>query len=407
VKIKVQQEKLASALARVAAALSTRPTHPILANVLVEAGEGGLSLTAFDLSIGIRSVIREAEIIEPGRVTVPGRLLRDLIAALDESTVTLAADGDDRTTIVSISNDTGDYRLQGEGAAEYPAFPVLEEREAGAKGSPSQIDLETESLLEALGPTIEAAARDETKQVLTGVHFTCSKDRLELAATDGHRLAIAAVDGNFEGELELTVPARALETVIRTVRSSRVERVTVERDGFRLEFGIGDTTVSCRLLEGKFPSYRQLLPKEFERGVTLSAKEAVRAIDRLALLNPGKEKPSFPLALKFDAGGGTLTLSTALKTERAGVEAIDATGSNDIEIAFNARYLKAALRSGTGDRFELKYIAADRPALVVALGTKLPESFQMLMPMQLPGSTALPKPSPVPERETEKVAVNA
>ncbi len=184
-KLVCSQSDLNTHLSLTFRAVPSRPTHPILANVLLQADAANsqVSLTAFDLSLGIRTTFN-AEVLEGGTITLPAKLLNDIVSRLPEGEITLGdelPDKEDRPVgeglTVTLTPKSGRYEVRAMGAEEFPELPVTENDKA--------IHLPASALIEGLGGSLFATSADESKQVLTGVHLTVKQDSLEFAATDG------------------------------------------------------------------------------------------------------------------------------------------------------------------------------------------------------------------------------
>ena len=224
-KLVCTQNDLSTNLSLVSRAVPSRPTHPVLANVKLEAHQDTqqVSLTGFDLSLGIQ-IKFAAQVEEGGHLTLPAKLLNDIVSRLPDGEITL--DDEVGDAIATITSASGQYQVRGMGTEEFPELPVVENAEP--------INLPTSALLEGLKGSLFATSPDETKQVLTGVHFTAKQDSLEFAATDGHRLAVVETTNQdvAEGEepqsnhdmeeFEVTVPARALRELERMVGTRQV-----------------------------------------------------------------------------------------------------------------------------------------------------------------------------------------
>ncbi|NDD44411.1 MAG: DNA polymerase III subunit beta, partial [Synechococcaceae bacterium WB9_4xB_025] len=211
-KLVCSQAELNAALQLVSRAVASRPTHPVLANVLLtaDAGTGRLSLTGFDLNLGIQTSLA-ASVDSSGAVTLPARLLGEIVSRLsNESPVTLASD--EAGEQVELTSLSGSYQMRGMPADEFPELPLVENGTA--------LRLDSAALVRALRATLFASSGDEAKQLLTGVHLRFEGRHLEAASTDGHRLAVLAVPDALQedqDELAVTLPARSLREVERLV----------------------------------------------------------------------------------------------------------------------------------------------------------------------------------------------
>ena len=202
-KLVCTQSDLNANLSLVSRAVPSRPTHPVLANVLLVADEENqrVSLTAFDLSLGIRTSFA-AEVTGGGSFTIPAKLLNDIVSRLPDGEISLEDEAGD--TVAYLTCSSGSYQVRGMGPEEFPELPAIE---AG-----TILKLPPEALIEGLKGTLFATSPDEAKQVLAGVHLKVLQDCLEFAATDGHRLAVVQTANEkgegeeTEEEFEVTVP---------------------------------------------------------------------------------------------------------------------------------------------------------------------------------------------------------
>jgi DNA polymerase-3 subunit beta len=212
-KLVCSQAELNASLQLVGRAVAARPTHPVLANVLLtaDAATGRLSLTAFDLSLGIQTSLAAA-VETSGAITLPARLFAEIVNRLSaESPLSLSClEGDEQ---VELTSSGGSYRMRGMPADDFPDLPLNQ--------TGTSIRLDADALVRGLRATLFASSGDEAKQVLTGVHLRLDGAGLECAATDGHRLAVLHLDHGAtapasDGEpFDVTVPARSLRELER------------------------------------------------------------------------------------------------------------------------------------------------------------------------------------------------
>ncbi|MEC4819382.1 MAG: DNA polymerase III subunit beta, partial [Scytonema sp. PMC 1069.18] len=290
-KLVCTQSDLSANLSLTSRAVPSRPTHPVLANVLLQADAqtNQVSLTAFDLNLGIRTSF-SAEVLQGGAIAIPAKLLNDITSRLPEGEITLeeesASTGDTITgngLMVTLTPKSGRYQVRAMGAEEFPELPVIENTQA--------LNITAAALIEGLKGSLFATSADETKQVLTGVHLTVQQDTLEFAATDGHRLAVVkttneSIETLSEANLEVTVPARALRELERMLAhsSSPDESIAMYFDQGQVIFEWQNQRLTSRTLEGQYPAYHQLIPRQFERELTLDRKQFLSALERIAVL---------------------------------------------------------------------------------------------------------------------------
>ncbi|WP_392347424.1 DNA polymerase III subunit beta [Parasynechococcus sp.] len=378
-KVVCSQSELNGALQLVSRAVATRPTHPVLANVLLtaDAGSNRLSLTGFDLSLGIQTSLA-ASVETSGAITLPARLLGEIVSRLSsDSPVTLAVD--DSGEQVQLTSLSGSYQMRGMSADDYPDLPMVE--------SGMTLKLQPERLVQALKGTLFASSADEAKQLLTGVHLKFNQRALEAAATDGHRLAVLNVDDaavtdavDDEG-FAVTLPSRSLREVERLMASLRSdEPVSLFCDRGQVVFLAVDQMVTSRTLEGTYPNYGQLIPDGFTRTFGMDRRALIAALERIAVL---ADQHNNVVKFSSQSEDGVVQISADAQDVGSGYESLPANLEGDaMQIAFNVRYLLDGLKAMGSDRIVLHCNAPTTPA--VLRSDEASEAFTYLvMPVQI------------------------
>ena len=382
-KVVCSQSELNSALQLVSRAVATRPTHPVLANVLLtaDAGSNRLSLTGFDLSLGIQTSLA-ASVETSGAITLPARLLGEIVSRLSsDSPVTLAVDGSGEQ--VQLTSLSGSYQMRGMSADDYPDRPMVE--------SGMTLKLQPERLVQALKGTLFASSADEAKQLLTGVHLKFNQRALEAAATDGHRLAVlnvedalqdAAVTDAVDDEgFAVTLPSRSLREVERLMASWRSdEPVSLFCDRGQVVFLAADQMVTSRTLEGTYPNYGQLIPDGFTRTFGMDRRALIAALERIAVL---ADQHNNVVKFSSQPEDGVVQISADAQDVGSGSESLPSNLEGDaMQIAFNVRYLLDGLKAMGSDRIVLHCNAPTTPA--VLRSEEASEAFTYLvMPVQI------------------------
>jgi DNA polymerase-3 subunit beta len=352
----------------------------VLANVLLtaDAGTGRLSLTGFDLSLGIQTSI-PAQVEASGAITLPARLFGEIVARLStESPIGLSCpEGGESVELTSLS---GSYQMRGMPADDFPDLPLVQ------SGQP--IRLEAESLVKGLRATLFASSGDEAKQLLTGVHLRLEGEGLECAATDGHRLAVLRLAHGTDtapiqpdGEpFAVTVPARSLRELERLLsgrHSSEPLSLFCERG--QVVFLWADQVLTSRSLDGAYPNYRQLIPETFSRSITLDRRALVAALERVAVL---ADQHNNVIKLSTEAGGGRLTVQADAQDVGSGSESVAAGIEGEpFQIAFNVRYLLDGLKAMGADQVLLSCNAPTTPAVLRPLDES--DFTYLVMPVQI------------------------
>ncbi len=374
-KLLCSQSDLNINLSLVSRAVPSRPTHPVLANVLMvcDAGTQRVSLTAFDLSLGIQTSF-SAEVEQSGEITLPAKLLSDIVTRLPNGSLSLEVTEDQSVTLSALS---GKYLIQGLWAEEFTSLPVVEDSEA--------VYLPAEGLLEGMRGSLFAASSDETKQVLTGVHLSISGEGLEFAATDGHRLAVVQTEMPEDAEIEafeVTVPGRALRELERIVAAQQSEEpVAVYLERGQVAIQCGDSYLTSRTLDGQYPAYNQLIPRQFERQVTIDRRSLLGSLERIAVL--ADQRSNHIVKFEIDDTAQSVSLSADAQDVGSGRETISSVqiSGDGLDIAFNVRYLMESLKNLTVTEVQMQLNTPTSPVVVTPLGGT--KATHLIMPVQI------------------------
>jgi DNA polymerase-3 subunit beta len=377
-KLVCSQNHLNTHLSLVGRAVSSRPTHPVLANVLLNADEETqqVKLSAFDLSLGIQTSF-PARVEESGTLTLPAKLLSDIVSRLPEGDITLDNDlGDGYLTNLTCAS--GQYQVRGMSADEFPELPTIEDGE--------KTQLSAEALIDGLRGSLFAASADETKQVLTGVHVSVQSDGLEFAATDGHRLAVVqtvdqeeAPTSKSESSLDVTVPAKALQELMKMLDRQGSNSVDVQFDQGQVVFEWTDQRITSRLLEGQYPNYRQLVPRQFSHQVSLDRRLLLSALERISVLADQKNNI---VKVTLDHAAQQVTLAVDAQDVGNGRESLPAQIAGDsMDIAFNVRYLMDGLKAISTSDVQIQLNTPTSPAVLSPIGTL--KMTYLVMPVQV------------------------
>jgi len=356
-KATVSSSSLSSALGLVARAVSPRSTLPVLANVLLESAEDGLRVTATNLDLAI-SVSVPATILEEGRTTVPARLLSEYVSSLGDAPCTLELDT--ATQVLRLSCGVHRTNLHGIDAVEFPPLPKHD--------AETLIESDAAALQGAITQTVMAASADEASPVLTGVLLQVEGNRLTLAATDRHRLAVKTLDVTTKASAPSTsviVPARHLSEVARAVNPTRpTVGIAFSEGRNQVFFTLKDVEISSRLIDGTYPNYPQVIPGESATTVSLPTQSLLREARTASVLARDAANP-----VRLQVGDGTLTLRA--QTAEVGDDEAPLTASvkgDDVQIAFNARYMLDALSVLDSDEVQLSFNGALLPAVIRPAG---------------------------------------
>ncbi|MCX5074479.1 MULTISPECIES: DNA polymerase III subunit beta [unclassified Streptomyces] len=375
-KIRVERDVLAEAVAWAARSLPARPPVPVLAGLLLKAEEGTLSLSGFDYEVSARVSV-EADVEEDGTVLVSGRLLADICRALPNRPVEISTDGVRATVVCGSSR----FTLHTLPVEEYPALPQMPTATGTVPG---------EVFASAAAQVAIAAGRDDTLPVLTGVRIEIEGDRVTLASTDRYRFAVREFlwkPENPDASAVALVPAKTLLDTAKSLTSG--DTVTLALSGSGAGEGLigfegAGRRTTTRLLEGDLPKYRTLFPTEFNSIAVIETAPFVEAVKRVALV----AERNTPVRLSFEQG--VLILEAGSSDDAQAVERVDAKlDGDDISIAFNPTFLLDGLSAIDSPVAQLSFTTSTKPALLSgrpAIDAEADEAYKyLIMPVRLSG----------------------
>jgi len=364
----IDRDELSRGLARVQSIIERRSMHPLLSHVLLHARDGGLRMTATDTEVAYIGDLA-ANVEKDGQLAVDAAHLFQIVRSLPEPTVQFSATGNNR---LEVRSGRAFFRVPGFAAEEYPPLPAFD-----AKGSATLSEAGLRRLVEQ---TSFAVATDDVRYGLNGAHLECSEDaeQLRMVATDGHRLCVA--EAGFEGDLHLSprmlIPRKAL-AVMKKLLESNDEPIEISFGEGAIRLGRPSQMFWFRLLDGEFPEYRAVVPKENKHRALLRRTELISTLKRIMILVQERTR-----AVRFDFQENALEIEVQ-NVERGEVkEALPIELEGDpITAGFNARYLQDILSVMTGDNVSLELNHQLAPCLV-----RDPDdsgAFFVVMPMRL------------------------
>lgn len=353
-KISCLEENLAKGLSTVSRVVATRGTLEILSHILISTEKGRLKLSATNLEIGINYKVG-AKIEEEGLITVPARLFSELIHELPEGRLDIETE--DNTVYIK----SGDYNshIKGLSADEFPLIPKIKEKKA--------FSVSAGDLKSAINMVSFASALDETRPVLAGVYTKLDKNKLILAATDSYRLAEKVIDvKGADKKIEVIIPTRSLSELTRVI-GDYDGGVDVYLDENQVMFETDDFEFTSRLIEGKFPDYKQIIPGVAETKATCLSSEFVNVI-KVAALFSGESVGSVNVEIKAK---GKISVSSSSSQFGDSSAACDAeVDGKDAEIVFNSRYILDVLSNLTSGKVVLEVNGKLNPGVIRKEGDK-------------------------------------
>ena len=374
-KIQVERDVLAEAVAWTARALPARPAVPVLAGIRLQAA-GELTLSSFDYDVSAQATVPVA-VEEDGDLLVSGRLLAEITRSLPARPVEISSDGARAT----LTCGSATFTLLTMPSEDYPSLPAMPPA-AGSIGS--------DAFASAVSQSATAAGRDDTLPALTGVRIEIEGETLTLVSTDRYRLAVRELrwtPARPDLSAAVLVPARALAETARALTAGAEVSIALALPGEEGAGGEGmigfegaGRRTTTRLLGGDFPRYQSLLPNQVNSVAELAAGPFAEAVKRVALV---AERNT---AVRLSFSPGQLVLEAGTGDEAQAVEVIEASfEGDDIQIAFNPQYLLDGLTALDSDVARIAFTESGKPALITGKPApdEQPDYRYLLMPIRL------------------------
>jgi DNA polymerase-3 subunit beta len=336
---------------------------PVLGGVRLSVEGDSLEVTGtdLDLTITVRTTVSGGT---DGVVVAPGRLITDIVRALEPGAVSLESDDEE----LRIASGRSHFTVRTHPAGEFPRLPVP---------SGDSVSLPAEGLAEALRQVTRAASGEDSRPILTGVLLSAEADGLRLVATDSYRLAVRDLGGVgvlSEGQ-KVLVPSRALNELQRLLGSGG--EVSLRLGTHDATFGVGEVTLTTRLIEGEFPNYRALIPTSYPNRLIVGREALVDAVKRVKLL---ARDATTPVRIALRANGIELTVITT--DWGTATEDVDAKYEGaEMTVAFNPTYLIEGVEAVSGDDVALDTLDALKPATLKPTDTE--DYLYLLMPVRV------------------------
>ena len=367
-KFTITREKIHEGLGAVAASVPTKTTLPVLANILMEASKDGLGLSATDLDISVSTTI-PASVDQEGATTLPARKLVEIVKELPNAAIRVTSSGEQR---VQIECGRSKFKLLGLARDEFPAFPIVK-FEGGWK-------VAARELQKLIGHVAFAASTEESRPILNGVLWELRPDRMRMVATNGHRLARMDVPASGQGgsQADLIIPPKALEQIRRLFAGE--EEIEIGKSDNHLGFRSTTTQIYTRLIEGPYPNYEQVIPRENDKSLTADKAALAAALRHMSIVASDQ---THRIRMAFTNGACKLSVQTPDLGE-AQEELAVAYEGDALEIGFNAAYLLEILKFMPTDEVRMTFKAPERAATCEPVGWDDPASYlTLVMPLRL------------------------
>ena len=366
-KFTITREQLQEGLIAVAAVVPTKTTLPVLANILVEATKDGIRLSGTDLDIAVTTVV-PASVDQEGAVTLPAKKLVEIVRELPTAAIRITTSGEQR---VVIECGRSKFKLLGLPREEFPAFPGVK-FETGWKCVAGDVQ-------KLVGHVAFAASTEESRPILNGVLWELRADRMRMVATNGHRLARMDVPAKgTAGQADLIVPPKALDQIRRLFKSE--DEIEIARSENHLGFRSASTQVYTRLIEGPYPNYEQVIPRENDKVATMDKATFISALRRMSIVASDQTH-----RIRVALSNGSCKFSVQTPDLGEAQEEVTVTYEGEaLEIGFNASYLLEVLKYIPTDEIRMTFKGPERAATCEPVGWNDPASFMALvMPLRL------------------------
>jgi DNA polymerase III subunit beta len=368
-KLTITREQMQEGLVAVAASVPAKTTLPILSNILLEATKDGIRLSGTDLDIAVSTSV-SASVDQEGAITLPARKLVEIVRELPSAAIRLTASGEQRVTIEC---GRSRFRLLGLPREEFPAFPAVK-FEGGWRTSSAQLQ-------KLISHVAFAASTEESRPILNGVLWELRPERMRMVATNGHRLArmdVPVAPSGSSAQADLIVPPKALEQIRRLFGAE--DEVEIARNENHLGFRSSSTQIFTRLIEGPYPNYEQVIPRENDKSATADKAAFSAALRRMSIVASDQ---THRIRMAFANGSCKLSVQTPDLGEAQ--EEITVSYEGDpLEIGFNAAYLLEILKYIPTDEVRMTFKAPERAATCEPVGWDDPASYlTLVMPLRL------------------------
>ena len=366
----ISSQSLLKQLQSIAGVLNNSNTLPILDNILFEIKDQVLTISCSDLESTITSKIN-IDAKSEGSIAIPAKILIDILKTFPDHPLTFSIDGN---MSIEIASDYGKYKLSGFNGEEFPKSPIIE--------SPSTVKISGFILQRAIEKTIFASGNDDLRPVMSGIFFQFSTESLTFVATDAHKLVrYTRHDLKSEETGEFIMPKKPLQ-ILKNTLSVIDEEITIEYNQTNVQYRIGNSTLTCRLIDGKYPNYEAVIPKENPNQMTLNRNDFLNSVKRVSIFS---NKTTYQVSLMI--AGASLKISAEdLDYSNSAEERLDCDyQGDDIKIGFNSRFLIEMLSGLSCEDVKLSMSMPNRAGLLTPIdSTQDGEDITMLvMPVML------------------------
>lgn len=337
-KFECEKSLLASAIEGVSRAITNRSAIPVLEGIYLKAEAFNLTLTGYDMEMGITTTI-ECNVLVPGETVLEAKLLLSMVSRMPAGDVRIELTDEGQAII---SGGVAEFEIPALNASDYPSLPVT--------GADNTMTIPTSMMRELIEKTIYAVSQDDKKPAHTGELFVIEPGSLTIVALDGYRLAIIQRDVECTRDIRIIIPAKTLQELLK-IMGGPDDPVKIDANRRYVVFTTNGYTIMSRLIEGDFLNYESVIPKEKKTRVTVDCKTFINTIERASLIIT--ERLKNPLRITFGEDKITVRCQTPLGKVVDEFAPVAMTG-DPVEIGFNNRYLLDAMRYSKCERMVLE-----------------------------------------------------
>lgn len=366
-KVTVERAKLLEGVQRLQRVVGAKSTMPVLEGILISAEKGMVTLSAYNLEMGMKKELY-AHCEEEGDIVINARLLAEILRKMNGIQVEIAAD---EKLLCHISGGEAVFDIMGMAATDFPEMPSV------ADGTKIEIDSKLFSKMVS-GTIFSVAQTEGTRPILTGLDISVSNGELQLVAVDGCRLAIRREKADMEQELEFIAAGKAISEVVKLI-SDETDNISILVGKRLISFNIDGYLFISRLLEGEYVNYQKIIPTEHTQSVVINTRELISVIERVSLLI--NDFLTSPVRCYFDSDEVTFSCTTSMghASERLAVSL----EGEPFEIGINSRLLLEALRAIEDEYVRILFSGVNAGIVISPAESEANEYLYIVMPMRL------------------------
>ena len=366
---KISKRNFYSALSIVARAISSNTPIPALTGIKLEVFENEICLIGSNSDISIKHLITKEEgmvldIIEKGAIVIEARYILEIVRKIDSNEVEVEIiDG----SLTRLKGEHSEFHINGIRVHDYPIIDFTKPEK--------EFEIDAELLMKVIVQTSFATSDKETRPVLTGVNFKCQGKKLDCIATDSFRLARKTVYLNEDNDFNITIPAKSLAEVVKSIESNKTVKIAVSDK--KIQFYLDKTLIQTRLIDGDYPETERLIPVDFTNEFVLDSRDILNAIDRASFIkNDGIS------IIKLKANREEFVVSSRSQEVGSSTETITnyTCNGDEIEISFSGKYVFDAVRALEATEIKISFSGDMKPFII--RNTKDDSTLQLVLPVR-------------------------